>query len=306
MMGTFPEVASPVVFLAAAFGILLAIFADLRRRNSRFYFPIGFWRKRVRFRDTTLPVAMLIGGNVLLLALALAQPYLDQKTGAAHAYQKPVLLIFDVSGSMNGESYRESLKTFNKIQEQDLRASLGLLMYSSDPYIARDFAPDKALLRDTLENEAEVRQISGGTETDKALDLARLHFAKDPTTGPKIAVIVSDFEDYAFDVAKGLNALIEDGVTVFGIGVGQGSINRFAAIQRFLPARTAVMVKFANADDEQGIQEIFDTIRATEGAYTIEGEETTKESLLAPLLLSFLGLLLVTVLLSETSFRKLP
>jgi len=89
---------------------------------------------------------------------------------------KPVMLVIDISGSMDivlpGEEttyYEKAKQIVENILNWDIGTDFGILFYSTDNYIARYFTNKNELLRDTLENWEEVYYLSYGTRTGSAL-----------------------------------------------------------------------------------------------------------------------------------------
>ncbi len=298
------ELASPslLIFIAGAILILTCVFLSPFGHKRSLYFPLGFWQKRVALKSRkaiALSVALVL--TSLAISLVFVQPAYTVQKHVPAEYGKPVMVIVDVSASM-GSIYEESLRVFEKIKRADLGASLGLMLYSNDAYIARDFAPDEELLNDSLDNKAEVAEISAGTETAKAISLARYFFAKDAQAEPKTMILVSDLDDALYAVANEMRQAITEGVTIYVIAIVSDQY-RIYELRQFLGAHGATIVE---ASDESGIDYIFQKIQESEGSFASYGDTSEKKDLTGLVLLLALGLAGATLLLSETIARKIP
>lgn len=302
------QLASPHFFLAVFFGTLLFVF--LRRKRKRknvFYFPLGFWKKRIKLtRRTALGAGLITCVILLVLALIVSQAFASRQT-VLQKYEKPVLLIFDVSGSMGGAGgattgYTRALSFFKQTLKQDLNASIGIMLFSSAPYLARDFASDKALLRDTLENAGEVAMISQGTEMGDALKAARMHFAQEAADA-KVIILVSDFEDPNYEKnALEIEKIVRSGITFFGVAVYPTIYT--STLQKFLSPKAARSVTFLDLDNKAALQRMFTNIKSLEGGFPVK--TTRRGGTPAMPLLVFVGMLVAALLLTETKLRKFP
>lgn len=312
------ELASPLYFWMGSLLILVLIFLPLFRKKKGLSFPIGFFKRKLKERRSELGspkirlIPILIVISSLLIALALAHPQSLQKRAVPFYGQKPIMMVFDASGSMK-EKYDKDISKFEKMREalydfieKDLGANIGILIYSDGNYIARDFAPKLEFLRDTLENEHEIAKIAGGTNTPWALWTARNFFQKVNIKNKSI-VLFSDLEDRLDWIALEIKRCLKDGIKSYVIVVQKeekGAYRMIDELKTFLGGERGV--KMIWIEDKEGISQIYQEIKARKSAFTGEIEVLSQKSLLPFLIQIILGLILILVVLSETIFRKIP
>lgn len=306
------EFASPLYFWIGGAVILFGIFIPFFRKRRLLRFDLGYWNKKVKLgskKAWTIPVLIIIIS--LLVAAVLAGPQIIEKRSIPF-YGKPVMVVTDISGSMSAK-YNEEISKFEKTKEvfydlveQDLGASIGLLIYSSESYIARDFATKTELLKDTLENEGEIQEISSGTNTTRALWEARRFFSEKVQAEDKTIVLISDLMDNLDRVGREMQKISEEDIKIYVIVVDEKSERAYGSIQTLKSIVGSEDVKMVWAEDKEGINRIYEEIRQMEISLTGEEEILSQRSLTPVLLPIIFGLIVLSIVLSETIFRKIP
>lgn len=311
------EFASPLYFWVGAAVIVLLIFLPIMKNNLRW--DRGFWLKRVPSLKAKKPWALfiLMGVASLLIAAAFARPQMvEQRTIPLHG--KPVMILFDISGSVNpaprfpdeGEEFFSAFKAARDVYydfiSRDTGAVIGLSFFSDQSYIARDFAEKLAYLEDTVENTHELGELSRGTMTAEALFNVRMYFSEKVRAGDKTIVLISDLVDDVNSVSKEMKQVLEDGINLYVIVVTQDHTSAYTYIQTLESRIGSNGAKMIWYKDAGGIDKICEEISKMEGFLAGEAEILSKRSLLPFILPAILGLIILSVIISETVFRKIP
>lgn len=306
------EFASPLYFWLGGAVILLGMFLPFLKRKRELHFDRGYWKKKIKLvNKKTWAIPALIIVISLLTAAALANPLIVEKRNIPF-YGKPVMVVVDVSGSM-GLTYREkdsplgkAREVFDDITKRDLGATIGLSLYSSESYIARDFTTKIELLKDALENEREIEEISTGTMTALALKKTREFFSREVEAKNKSIILISDLEDDLREVSREIKNCLEAGINLYVIVIQEKSESAHLSMQRLKNLIGINKVKMVWAEDKGGISQICEEIRQMESSLAGETEVLSRKSLTPFLLPAILGLTILSIVLSETIFRKIP
>lgn len=310
---------SPIYFFIALILMAIAIFAPKRREIRGLKMNIGYFSKRTKLktgRRFTIPALIIM--TTLLLAVAFAGPSLVSSRMHSTSYSKPMMVIIDVSGSMTAgggyygmpeSGFRTCRTIFYDLIERDLDASIGLMVYSVESYILRDFTDNKELLRGTLDNDLEINDISTATETTKALAKARHYFDK-VQSKEKVILIMTDFMDDLDKIAMEMRRSITAGIKVYGLVI-LGSAGEAQKITIHLTNLAGSVwnpkgLEMAWMSDKTAVESIYQEISSIKGDWTHEGRVTAKESLLPYILPAIFALVVLCVVLSETLFRRIP
>lgn len=320
-----PELASPVLFLLVFLALITAIFFPKRNDSSAVYFPLGFWRKRIHFRERKLVLVPLL---IICMAVVLAAAAAGLKMRSvavvsgelAVQNRSRLLIVFDVSGSMNYK-YERSRQAYQDILSADLPVALGMLVFADEPYILRDFTINQQEFMQGLVDDKTVisRGLSAATEIPAALHLAHSFLnQQQPPSLTRGVIVISDFEAYGrgnvaalSDTAEEIRALNQEGIAVFGLVV---ELNDKIAQERidYLYSNTGggnADNLFVSSRDEQGKTAIFQQIAklASQSSPAIARDVHASYYVTRTLfVLVAIGLLLAIVTLSETRFRKIP
>lgn len=166
--------------------------------------------------------------------------------------ERDVVLVLDVSGSMDGRPMEETIKAsenfIDTVLQQD--ASIGIVTYESYANQTSDFSIDGKYLKQCVRNI----YASGGTNIDSGISMAH-DMLKNSNAKKKIIVLMSDGEpnegregqaliDYADEVKK-------DGITIYTLGFFEnlGSYKTSAQMLMEGIASEGCHYEVANADD---------------------------------------------------------
>lgn len=309
------EFDSPLLFWIGTAAALLFLFFPLFKKRRGLALDLGTWQRRVDLRSRrrwVLPV--LVAVTTLLMAAVLADPRVATRQSVS-IYGKPVMLVIDISGSMEYRGFwgterfsplEKARLVFDDLLRRDIKADFGLLLYSTENYVARYFALRQELLADTLENDEEVAFIATGTRTAEALAKARTFFLEKVDAKEKAIVLISDLEadpEAVLQMAEEMERAVLAGIKVYVI-VTEADRRRLPGAQASQsPVEGVTMVEM---DDGQGIDRICAEIAAMESSPVREEEMPVKKSLVPFLIPPTLGFITLCLALSDTCFRKLP
>jgi hypothetical protein len=314
------EFASPGWLWIAGPLALLLIFLPIRRKAAGLGADLVYWRPRLALKSPRLGVqSALVILATLLLAVALADPQVTVKPSVS-IYGKPVMTVIDVSGSMESKVRRRASDTgpvdlrtsFEKARDifHDLIArkpdvNFGLLLYSTESYVARLFSYKNELLRDTVENKEEVEYISTGTRTAAALGKARSFFAKTITGKEKAIVLITDLDadfEAMVEMAEEMERDLWAGIRIYVIIItGDKKPSDYGIVQSQVEGITMVEM-----NDKLGIDEICAKLSEMPRSPIRQEEVLLRTSLIPFLAVPALVLIGLSLLLGETRWLKIP
>ena len=310
------EFASPRSFwIASALALLFVFFPPLWKRRG-LTLNLTFWKKKVEFKSKVvwiLPV--LIAVTTVLIAATLADPQVLTKR-TVPIYGKPALAVVDISGSMwyvgrRGEElagFEKAREVLNEVLDGDLEADFGLLLFSSENYIARYFAPKKELLKDTLEVMEEIQEISYGTRAAAALALARRFLSDKIKAKDKALILISDLQESpsaTAETTQELEKISKAGIKVYVIFMSQERLANIGEEPRPIPVQLQGL-DIVEMDDRYGISRIRREIASMASSPIKEEAVLSRTSLISYLVPPILGLVTLCLVLSETCFRRIP
>ena len=310
------EFASPRSFwIASALALLFVFFPPLWKRRG-LTLNLTFWKKKVEFKSKVvwiLPV--LIAVTTVLIAATLADPQVLTKR-TVPIYGKPALAVVDISGSMwyvgrRGEElagFEKAREVLNEVLDGDLEADFGLLLFSSENYIARYFAPKKELLKDTLEVAEEIQEISYGTRAAAALALARRFLSDKIKAKDKALILISDLQESpsaTAETTQELEKISKAGIKVYVIFMSQERLANIGEEPRPIPIQLQGL-DIVEMDDRYGISRIRREIASMASSPIKEEAVLSRTSLISYLVPPILGLVTLCLVLSETCFRRIP
>lgn len=309
------EFAAPLYAAAGGVVLLLLVLTPLRRDRRGIAIHLQWWKRHVDFRSRRLLVVSILTALVsILLAGTFGDPTITFDSVAA-IYGKPVMTVVDVSGSMEAKpsrraedqrtSYEKALGTFLDLIGRRPDANFGLLLYSTEHYIARHFSYKNELFADTLDNKEEVLYISTGTRTAEALAKAREFLMANTVKGAdKAILLISDLHvnaDEMLRMAEEIEREIMSGIKVYIIFTGGGKAGESAG-----PVSQREGLTTVEMSDEHGIDQVCKEISEMELSAIREEAVPTKRSL-SPLLVGpAMGIIGLCLVLTETRFRKIP
>ncbi len=310
------EFRSPLYFWVGAALTLLLIFLPVFKKRRGLAIDLQYWKGRIAFQSKRVPVlSCLLVSVAILLAAMLADPQFTTKS-AQVVHGKPVMIVVDVSGSMGytGVPGKEKVSSFEQALQvyQDLIArrpdvNFGLLLYSTENYIARYFSYKNELFADSAENREEIFDISTGTRTAEALRKAR-KFLVDNTDpqADKAIVLISDLESdlsAMVEMVEEMQIEVLAGFRVYLIIVGDGR-QGVAFVNSRLPSAKGLTI--VDMKDKVGIDQVCTDMAGMALSPIREEESTTKNSLIPFFMVPTLGLFAFTLVLSEIRFLKIP
>jgi hypothetical protein len=311
---------TPVPFWIAGGVMLVLIFLPWIRRKRGLALDLRYWKDKVAFNSKrywimSVPVVII----TVLMAGVLSGPQVTTKT-VTNVYGYPVMLVVDISGSMGiGYSFDTpfgySYQIFNSLTSLRGDINFGLLMFSSDRYIARYFANKDELFYDSLDNIKEILQISTGTQISGAMIQAHEFMAKH-IDGEGAIILISDMDTSAQEWQKIISEINQmklegirtymitpfDAATVARIAASGGGIGRSGGID----ITQASDLYIVAMNDKEGINEICQDIMTMQMSLIREDVDKLKESLIPYFIMPALGLLGLCLVLGETGFRKIP
>ena len=191
---------------------------------------------------------------IITLGLLWARPEFQSSRPVFYAdtqtRQKSIILVIDVSRSMAGplesQSKADRLATYGKgdagQQDQITRyeaaretvysfverfptARIGLILFSTEPFLARWPTTGTSnrfdeILEENLRESSQLRRFSSLTNTDAALMLAKDVFAKHASTRGGAIVYISDAEDEIENMRLAIRDLRDEGIRLYAVGVG--------------------------------------------------------------------------------------
>ncbi|MFC2026537.1 VWA domain-containing protein [Chloroflexota bacterium] len=219
------------------------------------------------------------------------------------------MLVVDVSGSMIGatefqpqQSGREvTIAAFNELINRRANIGFGLMIFSTDSYIARYFTYKNELFRGTLENKKEIDRIAQGTHAAEALKKARLFFSDNIEGEDKAIVLISDFNidpKLALEMVEEIERDLLAGINLYLVTTGGEQI------MVTIPQMSGL--KIVDINDKYGIDKMYEELSAMQSTVIREKEGLLKETLIPFLILPALGIISLCLILSETHFRKIP
>jgi len=243
----------------------------------------------------------------ILMVGVLSNPQVTTKP-ITYVYGYPVMLVVDVSGSMGvGYStqtpFGRSYKIFTSLTSKRGDLNFGLLLFSSDIYIARYFINKDELFQDTLDNRREVAYLSVGTRVSAALATAH-QFLTDKIDGQDKAVICITDLDVSYQESL---KIVSEMNRMSMIGIKTYIIAPEESIRIAETRGNGVMdFKVVSMDDEEGIEQICQEISEMKMSLIREDEGLLKKSLIPFLILPALGVIVLCLILGETRFLKIP
>ncbi len=310
------EFASPHLFwIVSVVGMLFILVPPVRRRHA-LAFDLVYWQDKMRLRPRALWVLpLLMAVTTLLVAAAAADPQILTRRNVP-INGKPVLAVVDVSGSMGyvgkrGEDlagFEKAAQVFGEVLDGDLDADFGLMLFSSENYIARYFASKKELLSDTLDVTAEVQEISYGTRIADALAHARRYLTENVQARDKAMILISDLQENpsaTAQTAEELERIMKTGVKVYIIFMSQDRMSFLNGEPTTIPVQLEGLTT-VDMDDSYGIARIRRDLGALASSPIKEETLLSRTSLVPFLLPPIVGLVSLFLVLSESCFKRIP
>ncbi len=311
---------TPVPFWIAGGVMLLLLFFPWFMKKRGLALDLKYWKGKVEFNSKrywimSVPVVII----TILMAGVLSGPQVTTKT-VTNVYGFPVMLVVDISGSMGvGYSFNTpfgySYQIFDKLTSLRGDINFGLLMFSTDKYIARYFANKDELFYDSLDNLKEIQEISTGTGISGAMQLAHQFMTKN-IDGEGAIILISDMDTSALEwqrIISEINQMKLEGIktymitpydaeTIAKLAASGGGIGRTSGID----IKQASDLYIISMNDMEGINLVCQDIMTMQMSLIREDIIKEKDSLIPYFIIPALGLLGLCLVLGETGFRKIP
>ena len=170
----------------------------------------------------------LRGIGFTCIALALVGPYWGRREQKVNVMGREVYILLDVSASMNAEDLKpsrlEKVKQDLKRMVNDLRGDkIGLIVFTSHAYVQTPLTNDAAMLMTYIDLVKTDQFANTGTDFRQALVKARDRFMNVEVAKSKVSraiILISDGENFGDGYTSVTDALEEEGIKVFPVGVG--------------------------------------------------------------------------------------
>src|SRR5699024_2451606 len=193
---------------------------ELFEKLRRGFWPLG---KRIQHICLYIGIAMLI--------IAAAGPKIGTEVREVKQQGVDLIVALDLSGSMNAEDVRPSRLEkakyeINRLIDQLQVDRVGLIVFTGEAYLQAPMTLDYSSLGLFL-NIAETDQMpSSSTNFNAAMETAQKAFESDDnqkSQASKVLLIISDGEDHGESYSAALNALMDQNVSVYTMGIGTSS-----------------------------------------------------------------------------------
>jgi Ca-activated chloride channel homolog len=166
----------------------------------------------------------LWGTASLSLTIALARPIWGEELSVVETEGVSVIVVLDVSNSMNAQDISPSRLERAKLAIQDLfdgieGNEIALILFAGRAFVQFPLTTDvlsAATFVRTVSSDAISRQ---GTNIGAALQLAMDSF-NDALSSQRFIILMSDGENHEGDSLKVADAAAEQGITIFTVGYG--------------------------------------------------------------------------------------
>jgi Ca-activated chloride channel family protein len=281
----------------------------------------------LRARLKGLPGLLRMGG-LALAVLALARPQERNVVQERYAEGVDIMMVLDTSTSMRAEDFQPNrFEAARQVGADFIRGRtsdrVGLIVFAAKAYTQAPLTLDYDFLTEML-NEVNVGVIEDGTAIGTALAMA-VNRLKDTEAESKVVILLTDGQNNRGELSPETAAEVARtmGVRVYSIGVGQHGEAPFPTNSPFSGRSTRMVPieidedmlkavadmtggKYFRATNNRALREIYDEIGELEKTRIEERVYTDYEERYAEFLFPGLGLLVLSVLLSTTLFRKFP
>jgi hypothetical protein len=286
----------------------LAIFLPWFGKKKGLGIDLQFWGKNVAFKSKRILVLSIpvILASILIMGI-MSNPHVISKQ-VTYIYGYPAMLVVDVSGSMGvGYSattpFGHSYTIFSDLISRRGDINFGLLIFSTENYIARYFINKDELFQDTLEQVKDIAWISIGTQVPQAMAKARQLLDEKIYGGDKTIILITDLDVPAGEwlrIVEEMTRITLNDIKIYIITPGAALLTAKQSGKDFGP------IKAVSMEDKEAINQICNEITDTRMSVIREDETLVKKSLIPFLVLPSLFLIGLCLVLSETRFRKIP
>jgi Ca-activated chloride channel family protein len=229
---------SSLSFGAPAYLLLLALIAPTlglvlqRRERRRRELLQQYGDESLLSQSSSLPSRrrrvvrdLLRLGSVVLLLLALARPQLGERPSSMGRSGRDLMVLLDLSRSMNAADGERTRLTLAKQLVSDLLASspghrVGLVVFGGSAFLQLPLTTNYAAFERFLAAASTDDIGDPGTDLSNALSAAAAAFAHDGERGYQSILLVSDGESGPGDIGPVLARLRKARIPVIAVGVG--------------------------------------------------------------------------------------
>jgi Ca-activated chloride channel homolog len=193
----------------------------------------GFWRTGEKVR-----LSFLLG-SFLFFVIGLAGPKIGTEVRDIEQRGADLLIMLDLSRSMNAEDIRPSRLEKAKFEiqravERSRGDRIGLLVFTGEAFVQSPMTQDHSALRMFLDI-AETHQMPTSTTSFRAaFEKAKEMFdgLEERRDAARVILMISDGEDQGEPYTNSLQSLARDGVFIFTVGIGTASGGRIPLYER--------------------------------------------------------------------------
>ena len=220
---TFANADYLYTIIAATVVVLLCIvFHGWRRRAVvRRIFPNEISGSVILGRNERALLAkeILLGCAVIVCALTLLRPQWGERTREVHKEGTDLLIVLDVSRSMNATDVVPSrlgrAKDAIRLAVDSLKGDrAGIVLFAGSAFLQCPLTADIGAFHMFLDSASSESVSTQGTDIGKALKIAEKVFKKKKTAA-KMLLLISDGEDNEGSVMASVSELKDEGVTVY-------------------------------------------------------------------------------------------
>ena len=220
-----------IALLAVVVLILLGWIVNRNRRQRRARLQ-HFGDPALLERASALPSPriaalreVLRAGAVTLLVVSLARPQFGAREGSRSQTGRDVLVLLDLSRSMNagdvpGSRLQTSKETVVELLSRSRGSRYGLIVFGGSAFLQLPLTTDLGAFRRFLEAGTTDDLANPATDLSRALSAAVTTFDHEGERGYQAVVLVSDGESMEGDIGPVLKRLQAMSVPVFSLGVG--------------------------------------------------------------------------------------
>lgn len=183
----------------------------------------NFWKTGDKVRMLSFMIA------ILFFIVALAGPKIGTEVREVQRKGVNMMVALDLSSSMNAEDVRPSRLEKAKFEINRLINRLqgdriGLLIFTDEAFLQVPFTADYSALRLFIDIANSEQMPSGGTNFSAAMITALDSFnsleEQEQDNASDVLLFVGDGENHGPGYESELNALVENGVVTFSVGIG--------------------------------------------------------------------------------------
>lgn len=220
---------------------------------------------------------ILWGIAMVLLFFAAANPQWGLKKEKVKVEKSDIFIALDISNSMNATdispSRLEKAKRFIEILINERKGDqIGLILFAGGAYLQMPLTADYAAALMFTKSATTDMAGTQGTAIGEAIDLAQKSISGEDKA-QRALLIISDGEDHDQDALDKAKDVVNDGWTIYTVGVGTTS-------GAFVPVMNNGREEFKMDDDGNPVRSIINTALlqglADEGSgtyYALEGNE---------------------------------